>query len=123
MDGRTSPRTPEIEWDDLLESLSPLDFALLEQLYVVEASPLPLRIVQERLAFLNVHPRTVSRHAEALSKLGLLAVVVSCEMSLNPMPRLHREVELLVRIWRLREERALQGRSRAPAENVSGATP
>jgi hypothetical protein len=122
--GETEPsRTPEIDWDDLLESLAPLDFVLLEQLYVVEASPVPLRLAQARLAYLNGHPRTVSRHAERLARLGLLAIVVSCEMSLNPMPRLQREVELLVRIWRLREARALQGRPRGPGESLLGSAP
>lgn len=113
----------DVDWDELLESLAPLDLVLLEQLYLVEHGPISLRTAQDRLSYLNVHPRTVSRHADELARRGLLKIITSCEIVLNPYPRLAGNAGRLVRLWRLREERALQARSPArsgPEANCEG---
>ena len=97
----------EMDWDDLLEALSPVDFLLLEQVYVVERAPMSLRTLQRRLTYLNLHERTVTRHAWGLASRRLVDLVSSCETILNPIPRLEVNVERLVKIWRLREQLSL----------------
>ena len=97
----------EADWECLLETLTPIDFLLLEQVYVVERAPVALRTAQRRLSYLNLTERTISRHAVALADRHLIGLVTSCETLLNPVPRLQSNIEILVRIWRVRQQLSL----------------
>ncbi|MDA8116080.1 MAG: hypothetical protein M0000_01625 [Actinomycetota bacterium] len=104
MDEQDDFSMDEADWEYLLEALTPLDFLLLEQIYVVERAPVALRTAQRRLSYLNLTERTISRHAVALADRHLVGLVNSCETLLNPVPRLQENVEVLVRIWRVRQQ-------------------
>jgi hypothetical protein len=107
IEGHDESAMDEADWDSLLEALAPVDFLLLEQVYVVERVPVALRTVQRRLSYLNLTERTISRHAVALADSRLIGLVTSCETLLNPVPRLQENVEVLVRIWRARQQLSL----------------
>lgn len=107
MDEHDHATLDPLDWDALLECVSPLDMLILEQVYVSERGPVTLRALQHRLSYLNAHDRTIARHALGLADRGLLSTVTSCEMFFNPVPHHSRNAENLVRIWRLREQRSL----------------
>ena len=107
IEGHDETGMDEADWECLLETLTPIDFLLLEQVYVVERAPVALRTAQRRLSYLNLTERTISRHAVALADRHLIGLVTSCETLLNPVPRLQSNVEILVRIWRVRQQLSL----------------
>lgn len=122
MNSDTLTGSEPLDWDGLLEHLSPLDVLILEQVYVTDSAPVALRVLQHRLAYLNVHERTIARHAWSLADRGLLTVVTSCEMIFNPVHLHAHNAEQLVRIWRLREQRSLGLHLQAADERPLGGT-
>lgn len=105
-------KVEEHRWDAYLELFAPVDFLILEQVYVVERSPMALTELQLRLRYLNLSNRTLSRHVGRLGERGLVSQVTSCERFVNPIASQGRNVSLLVRIWRLRQERSLGAEGR-----------
>lgn len=103
----TTDDAHNLDWDALLESLTPVDLLILEQVYSIEGMPVSLQLLQSRLTYLNVHERTVARHALDLADRGLLSAVTSCEVIFNPVLRHAHNARQLVAIWRLREQRSL----------------
>lgn len=101
---------PTVPWSELLFTLGIEEILVLEQLYVVERGPVSLTQMQHRLAHLNVHPRTIARHCRRLEAAGLLTTISSVDLQINPVVPLEPNVERLVRLWHIREERARQGR-------------
>lgn len=110
-------------WSDLLFGLGIGEVLVLEQLYLVEAAPMSLTLLQRRLRHLNVHPRTIVRYCRRLEREGLLTTVSSIDLFVNPVVALENDVRHLVRLWRIREE---QARLRAPfgrSQDAAGASP
>lgn len=102
-----------LRWSKLLFELSVEDILILEQLYLVHGSPRSLADLQRALAHLNIHPRTVARHCRRLEKIGLLNTISSIDLLINPVVALEPNVQRLVRLWQIREDRARRGRSQS----------
>jgi len=101
------------DWEYLLDTLPAIEVLILEQIYVVHKEPLKATDIQGALGYLNVCPRTITRHVETLAKRELLNLVFSCETFANPIQGLSGNVGVLVRIWRHRQERSLALQRRA----------
>lgn len=95
-------------WERYFEILFPVEFLILEQVYLVEKGPVSTDPLRRRLAHLEATATSIDRHVNWLEGQNLVRTVRSCGRLVSPVHSAHRNVTILVQLWRFREERRLR---------------
>ena len=74
-----------VDWNDLLFELRHLDIRILELVYFPESKPMAFSTLANKIGKLNYCERTLRRRIQNLEKFGLLRVVRSTIMIINPI--------------------------------------
>ena len=97
------PLQNEIDWEDLLWSLRHLEIRILELLYLPEPKPLALGTLAQRTRNLNYSERTIRRKIQKLERAGLIKVIRSTIMIINPITSLRKNIQNLTILWNHRD--------------------
>ncbi len=97
------PGQNNIDWEDLLFELRHLEIRLLEIIYLPEPKPLAFRTLVQRTKGLNYSARTLRRKIHTLETLGLIDVIRSTVMIINPILNLQKNIKTLTILWNHRD--------------------
>lgn len=97
------PRQDNVHWDDLLFELRHLEIRILELIYLPEPKSLALGTLMQKTIKLGYSTRTVRRKIQKLETLGLIHVVRSTIMIINPVLSLEKNVKTLTVLWNHRD--------------------
>ena len=93
----------DIDWEDLVFNLRHIEIRILEIIYLPEPKPLALNTLFQKTKRLNYSERTIRRKIHKLETLGLINVVRSTIMIINPILNLHKNIKKLTVLWNLRD--------------------
>ena len=74
-----------INWEDLLFQLRHLEIRILELIYLPESKPLDLNTLIKKANKLGYSDRTIRRKIQNLETLGLIRMIRSTIMIINPI--------------------------------------
>jgi len=92
-----------IHWDDLLFELRHLEIRILGLVYLPEPKSLALGTIIQKTAKLGYSTRTVRRKIRRLEILGLIQVIRSTIMIINPVLNLEKNIKTLTVLWNHRD--------------------
>jgi len=92
-----------INWEDLLFNLRHLEIRMLELIYLPEPKPLTLGTLIQRIKKMGYSNRTIRRKIHRLEKLGLIRVIRSTVMIINPIFELQKNIKNLTILWNHRD--------------------
>ena len=97
------PGQNNIDWEDLLFELRHLEIRILEIIYLPEPKPLAFSTLVQRTKGLNYSVRTLRRKIHKLETLGLIDVIRSTVMIINPILNLQKNIKTLTILWNHRD--------------------
>ena len=92
-----------INWEDLLFCLRHLEIRMLELIYLPEPKPLAMGILIQKTRKLGYSARTIRRKIHKLERLGLIRVIRSTIMIINPILELQKNIKNLSILWNHRD--------------------
>jgi len=92
-----------INWEDLLFQLRHLEIRILELIYLPESKPLALDTIIQKTTRLGYSARTIRRKIHKLETLGLIHVIRSTIMIINPIFEIQKNVKTLTVLWNHRD--------------------
>jgi len=94
---------PDIDWENLLFELRHLEIRILEIIYLPQARPFALGTLIQRTKALSYSARTIRRKIQRLAALGLIDVIRSTVMIINPVLNLQKNIKSLTILWNHRD--------------------
>ncbi|OVE80505.1 hypothetical protein BVY01_00200 [bacterium I07] len=92
-----------INWEELLFKLRHLEIRILECLYLPESKPLTLEGLIQKTCRLGYSSKTIRRKIKRLESLGLITVIHSTVMIINPVLKLEKNIKTLTILWNHRD--------------------
>ena len=93
----------DIDWEDLLFSLQHVEVRILELIYLPEAKPYAFGMLCQRIKKIGCSTRTIRRKINKLEAMGLIHVVRSTIMIINPILKLQKNIKTLTLLWNHRD--------------------
>jgi len=93
----------EINWEELLFDLRHLEIRILELIYLPEPRTFALGKFIQKIKKLNYSEKTIRRKLKNLENLGLIQVIRSTIMIINPVLDLAKNIKTLTIMWNHRD--------------------
>ena len=88
-----------IDWNELLFDLRHLEIRILELVYFPESKPITFATLSNKLNRLNYCERTLRRKIQNLESHGLIKVIHSTIMIINPVISHEQNIRNLTILW------------------------
>ena len=92
-----------INWENFLFQLRHLEIRILELIYLPESKPLDLNTLIKKANKLGYSDRTIRRKIQNLETLGLIRMIRSTIMIINPILELEKNIQKLILLWNHRD--------------------
>jgi len=103
LNNKKSNQTENIDWEELVFSLRHLEIRILEIIYLPEPIPMAFGTLIQRARGLNYSERTLRRKILKLENLGLINVIRSAVILINPIIDLEKRIKSLTLLWNHRD--------------------